>query len=153
MSAPVPPTPEEGDDVLVVSPALAIPRAELDAKATRAGGPGGQHVNTSSTRIELRWNVRTSRAPSDAQRERLLERLAARLDAEGFIRVVASEHRSQRQNRDAAEGRLANLVRAALVVPKVRRATKPSRAVKARRLDEKRKQSEKKRNRRGGADD
>jgi len=153
VSAPVPPTPEEGDDVLIVSPALAIPRSELEAKATRAGGPGGQHVNTSSTRIELRWNVRASRAPSDAQRERLLERLAARLDAEGNIRVVASEHRSQRQNRDAAEGRLANLVRAALVVPKTRRATKPSRAAKAKRLDEKRKQSEKKRNRRSGADD
>ena len=153
MSAPVPPTPEEGDDVLVVSPALAIPRSELEAKASRAGGPGGQHVNTSSTRIELRWNVRTSRAPSDAQRERLLERLASRLDAEGNIRVVASEHRSQRQNRDAAEGRLANLVRAALVVPKTRRATKPSRAAKAKRLDEKRKQTEKKRNRRPGSDD
>ena len=153
MSAPVPPTFEEGDDVLIVSPALAIPRAELDAKATRAGGPGGQHVNTSSTRIELRWNVRTSRAPSDAQRERLLERLASRLDAEGNIRVVASEHRSQRQNRDAAEGRLANLVRAALVVPKVRRATKPSRAAKAKRLDEKKKHSDKKRERRRGVDD
>ena len=153
MSAPVPPTFEEGDDVLIVSPALAIPRAELDAKATRAGGPGGQHVNTSSTRIELRWNVRTSRAPSDAQRARLLERLASRLDADGNIRVVASEHRSQRQNRDAAEGRLANLVRAALVVPKVRRATKPSRAAKAKRLDEKRKQSDKKRERRRGSDE
>ncbi|GLC27888.1 alternative ribosome rescue aminoacyl-tRNA hydrolase ArfB [Roseisolibacter agri] len=153
MSAPVPPTLEEGDDVLIVSPALAIPRAELDAKATRAGGPGGQHVNTSSTRIELRWNVRTSRAPSDAQRERLLERLASRLDADGNIRVVASEHRSQRQNRDAAEGRLANLVRAALVVPKVRRATKPSRAAKAKRLDEKKKHSDKKRERRRGVDD
>ena len=153
MSAPVPPTPEEGDDVLIVSPALAIPRSELEAKATRAGGPGGQHVNTSSTRIELRWNVRSSRALDDATRERLLERLASRLDGEGAVRVVASEYRSQRQNRDAAEGRLANLVRAALVVPKTRRATKPSRAAKAKRLDEKRKQSEKKRNRRSGADD
>ncbi len=153
MSAPVLPTPDEGDDALVVGPNFVIPRAELDVKATRAGGPGGQHVNTSSTRIELRWNVRTSRAPSDAQRERLLERLAPRLDAEGTIRVVASEHRSQRQNRDAAEARLANMVRAALVVPKVRRATKPSRAAKAKRLDEKRKQSDKKRERRRGADD
>jgi ribosome-associated protein len=153
VSAPVLPTPDEGDDALVVGPNFVIPRAELDVKATRAGGPGGQHVNTSSTRIELRWNVRTSRAPSDAQRERLLERLAPRLDAEGTIRVVASEHRSQRQNRDAAEARLANMVRAALVVPKVRRATKPSRAAKAKRLDEKRKQSDKKRERRRGADD
>ncbi|MGZ8413940.1 MAG: alternative ribosome rescue aminoacyl-tRNA hydrolase ArfB [Gemmatirosa sp.] len=153
MSAPVLPIPDEGDDALVVGPNFAIPRAELDVKATRAGGPGGQHVNTSSTRIVLRWNVRTSRAPSDAQRERLLERLAARLDGEGAVRVVASEHRSQRQNRDAAEARLANMIRAALVVPKTRRATKPSRAAKAKRLDEKRKQSDKKKGRRRGAED
>lgn len=153
MSAPVLPTLDDGEDALVVSPSFSIPRTELDVKATRAGGPGGQHVNTSSTRIELRWNVRTSRVPSDAQRERLLERLATRLDADGTVRVVASEHRSQRQNRDAAEARLANMVRAALVVPKTRRATKPSRAAKARRLDEKRKQSDKKRDRRRGHDD
>lgn len=148
MSAPLPPTPADDGDALVVSPALSIPRAELDAKATRAGGPGGQHVNTSSTRIELRWSVRDSRALDDAQRALLLERLAARLDAEGAVRVVASEHRSQRQNRDAAEARLADLVRRALVVAKKRKATKPSRAAKARRLDEKRKHSDKKRERR-----
>ena len=75
---------------------------------------------------------------------------ASRLDTEGNVRVVASEFRSQRQNRAAAEERLVELVRRALVVPKKRKATKPSRAAKARRLDEKRKQSEKKRNRRPG---
>ena len=150
MSAPLPPdaASTERDDALVVSPALAIPRAELEARATRAGGPGGQHVNTSSTRIELRWNVRASRALDDGQRAWLIERLAARLAAAGFVRVVASEHRSQRQNRDAAEARLAELVRRALVVPKTRRATKPSRAQKARRLDEKRKHASKKQQRR-----
>jgi ribosome-associated protein len=137
-----------GPDALVVSPWVAIPRAELEARATRAGGPGGQHVNTSSTRVELRWNVRQTRALDETQRARVLERLATRLDAEGGVRVVASEFRSQRQNRDAAERRLADLVRRALVVPKVRKATKPSRAAKARRLDEKRKLSEKKRLRR-----
>ena len=135
-------------DALVVTPTVAIPRAELEARATRAGGPGGQHVNTSSTRIELRWNARDTRAVDDDRRVYLLERLAARLDAEGYVRVVASEFRSQKQNREAAEARLAELVRRALHVPKKRKPTKPSRAAKAKRLDEKRKHSEKKKNRR-----
>ena len=153
MTAPFPPTPEEtggapNGDALVVDPTVAIPRAELEVRATRAGGPGGQHVNTSSTRIELRWNVRTTRALDDARRDHVLARLASRLDGEGAVRVVASEFRSQRQNREAAEERLVELVRKALVVPKRRKATKPSRAAKAKRLDEKRKHSEKKRHRR-----
>ena len=135
-------------DALVVDATVAIPRSELEVRATRAGGPGGQHVNTSSTRIELRWNVRATRAVDEARRDHLLARLAPRLDGEGNVRVVASEFRSQRQNREAAETRLTELVRRALVVPKRRKPTKPSRAAKAKRLDEKRKQSEKKRNRR-----
>lgn len=105
-------------------------------------------MNTSSTRVEVRWNVATSAALSDTQRTRLLERLAGRLDSEGSVRVVASESRSQRQNREAAEARLADLVRRALVVPKVRRATKPSRAERQRRLDAKKRQGEKKARRR-----
>lgn len=142
----------EAGDALVVSAALAIPRAELDVRATRAGGPGGQHVNTSSTRIELRWSVRDSRALGDAQRALLLEKLASRLDGEGAVRVVASEYRSQRQNRDAAEARLTRLVREALVVPKTRRPTKPTRASIARRLDEKRRQATRKADRRRSDD-
>ncbi|GJG85372.1 aminoacyl-tRNA hydrolase [Gemmatimonadetes bacterium T265] len=135
-------------DALVITPRLAIPRAELEVKATRAGGPGGQHVNTSSTRIELRWNVRTSRALDDVLRDQLLARLAGRLDAEGGVRVVASEYRSQRQNREAAEARLAALVRAATVVPKRRKPTKPTRTSIVRRMEGKRRQSEKKATRR-----
>lgn len=135
-------------DALAVAPGLAIPRAELEVKASRAGGPGGQHVNTSSTRIELRWNVRTSRALDDPLRVRLLARLANRLDADGGLRVVASEHRSQRQNREAAEARLAALVRAATVVPKRRKPTKPTRASVARRIEGKRRQGDKKQARR-----
>lgn len=131
-------------DALAVTPRLAIPRAELEVKATRAGGPGGQHVNTSSTRIELRWNVRTSRALDDALRDQLLARLASRLDTDGGIRVVASEYRSQRQNREAAEARLAALVRAATVVPKRRKPTKPTRTSIVRRMEGKQHQSDKK---------
>ena len=154
MSAPVPPDDgTTGSDALVVSGALSIPRAELETRATRSGGPGGQHVNTSSTRIELRWNVRLSAALSEEQRGRLTEQLATRLDGEGWLRVVASDSRSQRQNRERAEARLADLVRRALVVPKARRATKPSRAAKRARLDEKKKQSGKKAQRRWRGDD
>lgn len=146
-ASPLPPDAGR-DEGIVVNARVTIPRHELDVRATRAGGPGGQHVNTSSTRIELRWNPRTSIAVDEERRARLLEKLAPKLDADGWLRIVASEHRSQRQNREAAEGRLANMVREALVVPKVRRPTKPTRASVRERLDTKRKSSEKKQQRR-----
>ena len=140
----------DGDaiDGLRVNDTVVIPRDELSARASRAGGAGGQHVNTSSTRIELLWNVATSRVLSDDQRDRLLQKLSSRLDGEGNVRVVASDRRSQLQNRESAEARLADLVRVALVVPKKRKATKPSRAAKQARLDSKKKQSNKKKERR-----
>lgn len=133
-----------GDGTLEIQPGVAIPRSELEFRATRSGGPGGQHVNTSSTRIELLWNVRTTRALDDATRERVAAKLASRVDGEGFVRVVASDNRSQLRNRDEAERRLIELVRRALVVPRPRKKTKPSRAAKAARLEGKRKQSHKK---------
>ena len=131
-----------GDDALMVNERLSIPRHELAARASRAGGAGGQHVNTSSTRIEILWNVRTSSAVDEETRARLIEKLATRIDGEGVIRVVASDRRSQRQNRESAEGRLAELVRKALVIPKKRRPTKPSRASKERRIAETKKRGE-----------
>ena len=137
---------------LNVTPSLAIPRAELQYRATRAGGPGGQHVNTSSTRIELLWDLSQSQAISEEQRGRIREKLAARLDAEGMVRVVASDRRSQQQNRQAADERLVALVRHALHVPKKRRPTKPPKAAKERRLSEKRRRSEKKRDRKAELD-
>lgn len=138
----------EGDG-LRVSDSILIPRAELEARASRSGGAGGQHVNTSSTRIELRWNIAASRAVDDATRATLLQRLAARTDGEGVLRIVASNRRSQLQNREAAEARLLEVVRAALVERKPRKRTKPSRAAKEKRLEEKRRRGETKRNRRG----
>ena len=135
-------TAPQGEDALVVNERVSIPRHELTARASRAGGAGGQHVNTSSTRIEILWNVRTSTALDDETRARLVEKLATRIDGEGAIRVVASDRRSQRQNRESAEGRLVELVRKALVVPKKRRATKPSRASKEKRISEKKKRGE-----------
>jgi ribosome-associated protein len=143
----------EPADAIDVAPGVRIPRGEIEARASRAGGAGGQHVNTSSTRIELRWNVRQSRAIDEETRQRILEKLPTRIDADGALRVVSSARRSQLQNREAAEARMAELVAGALHREKPRRKTKPSRAAKQKRLDEKRRHSERKRNRRGGADD
>ncbi|HET6681414.1 MAG TPA: alternative ribosome rescue aminoacyl-tRNA hydrolase ArfB [Gemmatimonadaceae bacterium] len=136
------------NDGLRAGPRLTIPRDELEVRATRSGGAGGQHVNTSSTRVEVRWRPAGSRALSEADRNWLLERLASRLDAAGWLRVVASDTRSQRQNRDLAEGRLAETVRRALLRPKVRRKTKPSAASRERRLTEKKQRGERKQRRR-----
>lgn len=140
------------EGVLEVDASLAIPRWELEYRASRAGGAGGQHVNTSSTRIELLWNVARSTALDDAQRARVSARLATRIDGEGWLRVVSSARRSQQQNREAADARLAELVRGALVVPKRRRPTKPTRASKEARIRAKRKRSETKRMRRDDAE-
>jgi ribosome-associated protein len=140
------------DGVLEVSESLAIPRWELEVRASRAGGAGGQHVNTSSTRIELLWNVARSTVLDDERRARVAARLATRIDGEGWLRVVSSARRSQQQNREAAEARLAELVRGALVVPKRRRPTRPTRASKEERMKDKRKRGETKRMRRGDAE-
>ena len=136
------------DDHLEITPALLLPLAELDYRASRSGGPGGQHVNTSSTRIEVWWDVRSSPTLTEEQRARLMERLANRLDGEGRLRVVASESRSQLRNREAATGRLRELVASALAVRKPRKRTRPSRAAKAARLEAKRRRSALKRDRR-----
>ena len=111
-------------------------------RATRSGGPGGQHVNTSSTKIELRWQPAASVALSEAQRARLLAALESKLDTEGWLRLTASEHRSQLQNKEAAEARLVALIKGALVVPKVRRATKPTYTSKVKRLESKSQRSD-----------
>lgn len=142
---------EEQD--LEVSPELRLPLSELTFRATRAGGPGGQHVNTSATRVELGWDVARSPSLSEEQRARLLERLATRLDGAGRLRVVASASRSQLRNREAALERLRELVARALEVPKVRRPTQPSRAAKAARLEAKRRRAAIKRERRAPPDE
>ena len=138
---------------LRINGSVVIPLSELVVRATKSGGPGGQHVNTSSTRVEVVWNVRTSSALTGAQRFRALTMLATRIDGEGNLRVVASDTRSQRQNRSLAEERLAEVVRRSLVVPKVRRRTKPTRSSVENRLTEKKRQAGKKRDRRSRGDD
>lgn len=136
------------DGVLEVAEGVAIPRSELEYRATRAGGAGGQHVNTSSTRIELLWNVARTPVLDDERRARVSARLATRIDGEGWLRVVSSARRSQQQNREAAEARLVELVRGALAVQKRRRPTRPTRASQEERIRVKKKRSETKRMRR-----
>jgi ribosome-associated protein len=136
------------DGMLDISPELRLPLSELEVRASRAGGPGGQHVNTSSTRVELWWDVAGSRALSEEQRQRLLARLAGRLDRAGRLRVVEGGSRSQLRNRQAATERLTRLVAEALRIPKARKRTRPSRAAKAARLEAKRRRAAVKRERR-----
>jgi ribosome-associated protein len=144
---------EGSEGVLAVNDSLWIPRAELVYRATRSGGPGGQHVNTSSTRIELAWNVGASPSLDDEQRARILEKLANRINSEGVLLLSSSEHRSQLKNKEAATARLAELVREALVVPKSRRKTRPSRASREERLRSKQHRSSVKRLRKKPLDD
>ncbi len=121
---------------------LVLPDAELVERFSRAGGPGGQGVNTTDSRVELRWHVAASAALTDLQRQQLLERLAGRL-VDGTLSIVASERRSQLQNRQSARARLAALVAAALAPPAApRRATRPSRSARQRRLEVKRHRGE-----------
>src|SRR3954449_11487006 len=135
------------EDDLTLDSVRSIPRSELTYRASRAGGAGGQHVNTSSTRIELLWDLPRSTVVTDDMRRRLATKLASRLDSEGFVRVVSSARRSQQQNRYAAEARLVELVRQALTEPKPRKKSKPTRAAKEQRLQQKRHRSEQKQNR------
>ena len=140
--------PVASENLLQINDSLSIPRSELDVRVSRASGAGGQHVNKTSSRVEIFWNIPGSRALSEEERARLLERLASKLTTEGSVRVVASDMRSQSRNRDLAEERLADLVRRALIIPKKRRATKPTRAAKEARLESKKRHSTKKRDRR-----
>jgi ribosome-associated protein len=134
-------------DRIRVSDSLEIPRSELTMRASRASGAGGQHVNKTSSRIEISWNVNTSRSLTDDQRARLLDRLASRLSDDGSLRVVASDTRSQLRNREAAEARFAETVRKALIVPRKRKPTRKPRAADEARLAEKKRHSDRKRER------
>jgi ribosome-associated protein len=127
---------------------LVIPDVELVERFSRSSGPGGQSVNTTDSRVELSWDVGASAVLTDAQRQRLYERLGGRL-SDGVLTIAAAEHRSQLLNRNAARARLQHLVATALEPPAPpRRATRPSRAAKARRVEAKRRRGEVKAGRR-----
>ena len=121
---------------------VTVDDGELDFSFARSGGPGGQHANTSSTKVELRWNVDMSAALDDEQKRRIRQRLAGRINAEGVLVLQASEYRSQTRNREAVVARFATLLAEALQTQASRRPTKPTRAARRRRLDAKRRRSE-----------
>jgi len=133
---------------IVVRDGVVVPERELRWRFSRSSGPGGQSVNTTDSRVELSLDVRTSVALTQVQRQRALERLSGRL-ADGVVTIAASEHRSQLRNREAAERRLAQLLREAISPPPPkRRPTRPTRSAVRRRLEAKRHRSELKQQRR-----
>jgi ribosome-associated protein len=111
-----------------------VPEDEIDFRASRSGGPGGQHVNRRATRVEACWNVRQSAALTDEEKERVLAKLASRIDKDGVLRVVADDERSQHRNTELAKGRLRDLVARALRVPKRRKKTRPPKSAVEKRL-------------------
>jgi len=131
---------------------VAIPRDELTFRFMRSGGPGGQHVNTSSTQVELTFDVAASAVLTSEQKVRLRSKLGTYMSGEGVLRLTCQSTRSQKQNREEVVARFAALVRGGLAVPKPRRPTKPTRAAKERRLASKKRRSERKRQRRFSPD-
>ncbi|MGA9335041.1 MAG: alternative ribosome rescue aminoacyl-tRNA hydrolase ArfB [Rudaea sp.] len=133
--------------MLIVTAALHIPENELLESFVRASGPGGQNVNKVASAVELRFDIAQSTALPEPLRARLLSRRDRRITAEGVLVIHASRFRDQARNREDARGRLADLMRAGLHVPKKRVATKPTRASKERRLTAKKKRAQHKQGR------
>jgi ribosome-associated protein len=121
---------------------VSVPEAELDLQASRSSGPGGQSVNTTDSKVELRWDIPASAALNPTQRDRVLQRLASRLTKDGVLILQASEHRSQHRNREAVLARFRAIVGEALEPPRTRRSTRPTRGSKERRLRAKKQRSE-----------
>jgi len=143
---------DEAADGLRVTARWVVPERELSWRFSRAGGPGGQHVNTTDSRVELSFDVGTTPGLSPMLRTRALERLAGRL-VDGVVTVVSSERRSQWRNRESARERLAALLAEAVAPPpRQRRPTKPSRGAVERRIAGKKRRSETKRLRRTDTD-
>jgi ribosome-associated protein len=133
----------------IIRGSVSLPEAELMWRFSRSSGPGGQHVNTSDTRVELRFDLAKTEALPEVWKARALERLAGRL-VDGVVSVQAAEHRSQWRNRETAAVRLASLLaEASAPPPKPRRATKIPRGINERRLREKKQRSQTKGGRSG----
>jgi ribosome-associated protein len=141
------PTSDDATGDLPVTDTVVVPAAALDWRFSRSSGPGGQGVNTADSRVELSVRI-DALGLTDAQRQRLVERLGGRL-VDGVLTIAASEHRQQLRNRQAARDRLAAVLRAALAPPPpARRRTKPTRGSQERRIQAKKQRGELKRSRR-----
>jgi ribosome-associated protein len=134
-------------DSIHIRGSVQIPRSEIDVITTTSGGPGGQHANRAATKVELRYDIASSTALSEAQRRRVIDRIGPEL------RVSAGDERSRARNLALAEQRLVDRLRAALDVPPPRRATRATRASKERRLSAKQRRSQLKSHRRRPRDD
>lgn len=121
---------------------------EIELSYARSGGPGGQHVNKTSSKVLLRWNLETTGALSEEQRDRVREKLASRLTSDGELLVTSERHRDQSRNVDDAVAKFTAILREALRVPTERKATKPTRGSQRRRVEGKRRRGEIKRGRR-----
>jgi len=130
---------------LIVNDRVTVPARDLSWSASRASGPGGQNVNKVATKVTLRFDLRGTEALTRTQKSRLRKLAGRRIDAQGALMINAQAERSQRQNLERARDGLRKLIRKALVPPKRRVATKPTRASKRRRLDDKRRRGEQKR--------
>lgn len=135
------------DDLLIINNQVSIPPAELSFRFSRSSGPGGQHAQKSSTRVELLFDVANSPSLSEPQRARVLERLAGYIDSAGMLHLVSQSERSQLRNREEVVARFQALMRRALKRRKRRKPTRPTAASKERRLREKQRRSEIKRRR------
>jgi ribosome-associated protein len=136
------------DQYLTINDTVRLPMSELTFKATRSGGPGGQHVNTSSTQVELWWDLAGSPALSDSQRTLAMEQLASRLDSAGRLRLVSSTFRSQRRNKDDVIERFRKILATALTKSPPRKPTRKPRSADEVRLREKKKRGTLKQQRR-----
>jgi ribosome-associated protein len=135
------------EDPMVVTPEVAVPLAEIELRASRSSGPGGQHANVTASRVEAVFDVGASRSLTEDQKRRIVERAGPRVTA------VAQDARGQARNRELALARLRDRLAEALARPRKRRPTRPSRAAAERRLAEKRARSRRKRERRPPEED
>ncbi len=138
---------------LIINPQLTIPAAELRISFARAGGPGGQHVNKTESKVVVRWNLRDSAVLTARDAAWLGQRLRSQITADGDLMVVSSKTRDQSKNRADALDKMEAIIRVAMERPKARRATKPTRGSVERRLREKKQTSERKRGRRQRPDE
>ena len=143
----------EASSCITINSTVSIPLNELRYRTTRSGGPGGQHVNKTETQVELSFDVAHSPSLSEAQRQRILDKLRNLIDGDGVLHLTAQSERSQLRNREIVTARFQELLAAALRVPKRRRPTKPTAASKTKRLESKKRRGQIKQLRRSTPDD